>query len=385
MNALDLLSLLCAALLLHAYASYGWLLERLVRLQSASPAPRPLDASPDVKLTVLLAVHNEEAMIEARLLDLLDADIDRDRLQILVCSDGSDDATETLARSLAVRHPSIEVVVSPQRVGKTAVQNLGLTRAVGNVLVFTDADTRFHRQCLQNLIAPFSDPKVGGTTGALRFAPVPGSAISTNQSRYWARELDVRAAESRLGWLCVATGACMAIRRELYRPPLPEHGDDCVLPLDVVLAGKRFIHVDEAVAWDHMPPDVAGEFRARVRMTCRNWRGTLSRGRLLNPVRYPGYSFALVSHKLLKWLTPLLLGTLLAIACVRASQNGLQAALLVVMLLGLGGAAIGELARQLGRSLPIVRTLHTFALLNLGFAVGGLNALAGRAISRYGK
>ncbi len=387
-NLFDWLFLLCCALLLHAYWGYSWLIHKVAGLvgnrDTATAETRELPS-----VTVMLTVHNEEKTVGARIQNLLASEFDLSRLQILVCSDGSSDRTESIVSELSIQSPMVELFASGERLGKTGTQNRGLVLARNDVLVFTDADTEFAPDCLARLIEPFADPVVGGTTGALVFRSRSDTGVHDGQQTYWGQEMRVRADESALGWLCVATGACMAIRRELYCPPSPAHGEDCVLPLDVVLAGYRMVHVSGAVAYDDLQDDARAEYRSRVRMTERNWTGTLSRRTLLNPLRYPAQCFSLISHKLLKWMSPWLLILMLLSAVANVGDSVFYRGVLVVAGLGIAAAGAGALAeRQRGSvwfRIPLIKTLYGFALANVGFAVGGIRALMGVRTTAYSK
>src|SRR5256885_296361 len=107
-----------------------------------------------------------------------------------------------------------------------------------------------------------------------------------------------------VGILATASGSAFAIRRGLFQPIPPQFGDDCTIPLDVRLQGFKAIQDAQAIVFDEMPHSIAGELRTRIRMTARNWSGILSRPALLNPFRFPGTAWGLVSHKFLRWLTP---------------------------------------------------------------------------------
>ena len=175
---------------------------------------------------------------------------------------------------------------------------------MGPVVIFTDAGSRFEPDFIRRIVAVFSDPSVGAADGHLLFTSDNDNQIAQSQGFYWRYELSLREAESRLGILAVASGACLAVRKQVFRRMDLSIGEDCIVPLDVVTQGLRVVHVPEAIAYDAMENDPEREFRTRVRMTLRNWQGTWSRPQLLNPYKYPGYAFALWSHKLFRWLSP---------------------------------------------------------------------------------
>lgn len=373
--------LFCSSLLLlvYVYQGYLWLLRLLFVKQRAEPQGYTKLALPSV--TLLLTVYNEEKHIEAKLLNMLALDYPSKKLQILVASDGSTDQTEALVT--AFDEPRICLFRPAKPIGKTDTQNKAIASAEGEILVFTDAETLFEPGFLKHLVIPYCDPQVGGVGGHLLFRHVSDCGISQNQGFYWAYELKLRLLESRLGLLAVASGACMSIRRKLFQPMISAYGEDCIVPLSIVDQGYRYVQNPEAVATDRMASTEQGEFRTRVRMTLRNWQGTWSYPRLLNPLRHPGYAFALWSHKLLRWSSPFLLLALTFSAVVLAFHWPLFALVCYGLLSFYAMALLGWWAERAGFHLPLAHTAYSFVLANLGFLVGVCRALGGHRVTRY--
>ncbi len=296
-------SILLATTVIFLYTWGGYAL--LLWLARHMFSTRPKSGSFAPVVSMIVAVHNEESEIAAKLEDCLRLEYPRDRLEILVASDGSTDRTEAIVEEFASRERRISLLRC-QRSGKSGAQNLAVQHARGEVLVFTDAGTRTRPNVLQALVSNFSDSRVGMATGVVYFGH-PGEAVLKGQGFYWSYEFFLRQAESDIGILATATGTSLAMRRELFRPMASCYGDDCILPLDVRLQGYRVVQEPAAVVYDTMPHTVESELRSRVRMTARNWTGTLSRPALLNPFRFPLTALGLFSHKLLRWLTPVLL------------------------------------------------------------------------------
>ncbi|MGE5477531.1 MAG: glycosyltransferase [Bacteroidales bacterium] len=377
-----------ALALLHVYGGYEMLLRLAVRLCRPTSGMQPAPEQERPTVSVLLTVHNEQDNVVPRLENLLQQDYPADRLEIVVASDASDDDTEALAAAFAQAHPGsvIRVLAVAARGGKSAAQNHALPELSGEVVVLTDAATRFAPDFLSHMTAPFADPAVGCVSGQVVFAQ-EGSAVSQGQQRYWRSEMTLRACESQLGILAVASGQAMAFRRRLFRP-LPLHvGDDCIIPLDVAAAGARVVHQPAALAYDVNETRTARELRARARMTARNWVGTWRHPRLLSPVGHPGYCLALWSHKLMRWLSPVFL-VLLALASLLLVPRPFYSlcALLGVLLLvlaGLGFAAERGHGPQRGAWRILPRFAFAFVVAQLGFLWGLWIAARGRRILAY--
>lgn len=331
-------------------------------------------------VTVLLTVFNEERKILNRLDNLLDTDYPLERLQILVASDGSRDRTHEIVEDLALRYP-ITLFVSESRLGKTGTQNQAIKFCMGDFVIFTDADTEFSRKTIYELVAPFSSSDVGATTGHVVFRNA-GNKISEAQTTYWDYELVLRSLESRLGILAVMAGPCMAVRKSVLQP-MPEFvGEDCVVPLQVAIQGYQVIHCHNAVAFDMMDSNPSREFKTRVRMTLRNWMGTLHYRQLLNPVKYPGYAFSLYFHKIFRWLSPVFL-IVATITTLFLATEHLYALFSACFILLYVFAILGWILEGQGRKLPIVSTVFAFILANCGFMVGLIRFLKGQKIIAY--
>lgn len=371
---------LSAALLVYVYWGYGALLGLLVAVRRTSSPVRSgfVDAAwPSV--AVLLTVHNEERQIERRLENLLAQDYPPGRLDIVVASDGSIDRTEAIVEAYGRSGP-VRLVRSP-RLGKSAAQNEAMRSIDADIVVLTDAEARFDPGCVRALAAAFADPATGCATAELHHIDSAG-AIGRSQGLYWTYELKLRALESRLGILGVASGAAMAFRRELFRDLPTFAGDDCIIPLEVVRRGQFTVHCPKALAWDRAHDEQAAELRARIRMTMRNWTGTWLFPELLDPRRHVGYAFALWSHKLLRWLCPIALLAMTSAAAIMAFDGtGRLAAVAFALALILG--VVGWGAAAAGRSLPVAGQIYSFLLANLGFLIGIGRALRGERLAAY--
>lgn len=366
-------------LLYHVYHGYLLILRLLVWAINKAPANPPEAPLPSV--TLLLTVHNEEERVGGSLDNFLALDYAPDRLEILVASDGSTDRTDEIVCPYAARGPIR--LVSFDRVGKSAAQNQAIWQARGEIIAFTDADCILESNYLRELVRPFADEQVGCVAGHVRIADGGGS-VGRGQGYYWDYELKLRELESRLGILAVASGAAMAVRRSAFVTLPPDVGEDCIVPLDTVLQGLKVVHTTAALATDSMASDPAEEFRARVRMTMRNWTGTWRRAALLNPIRYPGYAFALWSHKLLRWLSPILV-LVVSVSSLGFINNPFLWPLPLLTFVFFALAGLGWIDQIAGIGLPIVGTVYSFCLANLGFLIGVAKALAGRSIVSYNK
>lgn len=379
MTAAYWILLISLAIVLYVWIGYPLLVTVLALLFARKRTS--LKPSVDPFISVIVPVHDEELTIASKLGDCLELLYPQEKLEIIVASDGSTDRTEEVVRRFIARDPRICWLHSDHRVGKSGIQNLAAGRARGALLFFTDANTSMPPGTLRALIDPMSDPRVGLVTATVHFG-LPEDAVEKGQGFYWRYELLLRSAESSLGILATGSGQGLLIRRELFRPLPTCYGDDCIMPLDVRLQGYRVLQDQGATVFDAMPHSIEGELRTRIRMTARNWTGTLSRPSLLNPLRFPLTALGLVSHKLLRWLTPLFLALIL----LCNTRLAIEGRVITLWFLQFGFylcACVGWFLTRKQRPAWFFGYAFSFCLANLGFFLGMLKALRSQRIVAY--
>jgi cellulose synthase/poly-beta-1,6-N-acetylglucosamine synthase-like glycosyltransferase len=281
-----------AALIVWTQAAYAPALALLRRLRGAPPTAPGADVTPSV--TLIIAAYREEAVIaekvaNARALDYPD-------LEVIVAVDGGDPGTVTRAQGA-------DLVLELPRGGKYVSQDAAVQRARGEILAFSDANAMWAPDALRTLVRPFADPGVGYACGQVGFVNEAG----TNQEGlYWRYEMFLRAQESALASVTGGNGAIYAVRRSAYDRVDPTMGHDLAMPFQMVKAGFRAVYVPEARASEKMVPSIEGEWARKRRMMSYGWPIVL-RGGLLSPRGYsPLYALMIVSHRLLRYGTPLL-------------------------------------------------------------------------------
>jgi len=320
-----------------AYAGVLALLARVfARSSRAARAAAPDGAPPS--LSLIVAAHDEEPVIAAKVRNVLALDYPRERLQLIVACDGCSDATARLARE-----EGADVVLELARGGKVRAQDAAVAVARGEIVAFSDANALWAPGAARALVEAFADPRVGYACGQVRFLAAGGADGPANQEgTYWRYELAVRALESRLSSITAGNGAIYATRRDTYIVVDPVMGHDLSLPFNIVKRGSRAVYVQGALATERMVPTLAGEFARKRRMMSHTWPIVL-RGGMLSPRGYPpGYALMILSHRLLRYSTPALHVVALAanIALVAAGAGAvyvltlaLQLALLLAALL----------------------------------------------------
>ena len=344
-----------------------------IRLRPTEPAPA---------LTVAIAVHGEAAQIVDRIADIFAQDRSGAQLrEVLIGSDGSTDGTDSLVRELARTEPRLRLLALP-RGGQTATQSALFEAATGDVVVLSDAETRFAPGCLAALAEPFRDPRVGCATGRLEWRDEGATATSANEGLYWHYERIVREMESRAGLLTAVTGALLAVRRSARRPVPPTASMDHLLPLYVREQGGIVVYVPAALATDRPISGLREQFRNRTRTATRGIRANLSMVWRLAPWRAPKAAVAIWSHKLLRWGTPWFVAAAgLAGLVLGAGASAMYLVVPIAILVGAVAAAGAHLLIGTGRRPPRVAAFaRSFAVVCAAFAVGWVNVLRGRQI-----
>lgn len=368
-----------AALLAYHYVLYPALVIGCARLARRHSAPPPTQWP---RVSFVIAAYNEEHAIADKLRNTLALDYPKDRFEIIVVSDGSDDATEAIVRSFAPQ--GVDSLHEPQRRGKTAALNRAVKHANGDIVVFSDANNEFAPDAIKKLVRHFGDPRVGGVCGAKRIKPAAERQSSVGDGLYWRYESAVKFAESILGTITNADGEIFAVRRDLYRP-VPEHiiNDDAQITLDLVGQGYRVRYEPEAHSYEFASIHIRDDFHVKVRMVAGGFQTLVENAAALFPLR-SWFAWAFFSHKTLRWLAPLFLILVLATSAALSAEPLYLAALAAQ--LGFYGLALAGYWR-IGRA-PMNAMTYVpfyFTTMNLAALCGLLRFLLRRQTVQWRK
>ena len=220
-------AILCLVCLVYVYVGYpalcviaGSLRRRVVR--SAQGTPR---------ITVLISAYNEAHCIEATVRNKLEQDYPQDLLDVIVVSDESDDGTDQVVGALVDEFPGrVTLIRQEPRAGKTSALNLASTRAAGEILVFSDANSLYGSGALLSLVEPFADPDVGYVTGRMVYRAPDGSLTGEGCSAYMAYENKLRVLATDCVPAVGVAGSTDAARPAHPVGSRPRHQPSSVLP-----------------------------------------------------------------------------------------------------------------------------------------------------------
>ena len=340
--------------------------------------PRPVGAAAITpRVTIVVAAYNEAAQIESTVLNKLSQDYPEELLDLMVVSDGSTDETDTILGRLAQQHPRVSFFRQRIRAGKTAALNLMVARAAGEIVVFADANSMYRRDTVRRLVAPFADPQVGYVTGQMRYVNPDGSAVGDGCSAYMRYENWLRSQETRIGSIVGVDGGVDAVRRSLYQPMRPDQLPDLVLPLAVVEQHYRVVFAPQAIQHEETLINESAEYRMRVRVALRAFWALRDKRSLLNPLRFPLFSWQLASHKLLRYLSFIPLGAAALLNWVLLPSGGIFAVLALVQCGAVLLAFLELRGPQRLRGFGLARYCYYFLLLNWASAVAFARFLRG--------
>lgn len=357
---------------IYVYAGYPLALSLLARLfpQRLSSGESFLPST-----TLLISAFNEELVIAEKIQNALASDYPADRLEIMVISDCSDDATDKIVRSYSSRN--VRLVRQAERLGKTAGLNLGVSEAKGEYLVFSDANAMYQEDALRQLLKHFGDPQVGYVVGNARYVAKTGQAASAeSEGMYWKLETWLKKKESQFGSVVGGDGAIYAIRRELYSSLRPTDINDLLNPLQIITRNYRGLYEPAAICYEEAGDSFAKEFRRKVRIISRSLNAVRRAPRVLLPWTQPRHWFALISHKVLRWLAPLFL-ILALIANLFFWHLATYKALSILQMAFYFLAAIGWLLGARRQVSKIFYLPYYFCLMNLASLLGLIKFLSG--------
>ncbi len=298
-----LLFWISAGFAVYVYIGYPillWLLQAVLR---SSPRQPPVEPS----VSLLVAAYNEAAVIADKIRNSLALDYPADKLEIVVASDGSKDATAGIVRSFSESESNgrVRLLNFEENRGKMAVLNDAVRELRGEIVAFSDASSMLAADSLRVLVQSFNDSRVGAASGVYRLLKKDQAQLGSQEDLYWKYETFLKVQEAKLGAFTGAHGSLYAIRRALY--PFPSQNtinDDFTIPMRILESGYRVAYEPAAVAYEEAH-EMEG-FSRRVRITAGNIEQLREIKSLIWPPR-PFVLFCLLSHKAGRLLVPVIM------------------------------------------------------------------------------
>lgn len=369
MITLQIIFWICLFLVSYTYILFPSILSLLARNRSLEARSFSEEELP--LISVLIAAHNEEKMIGAKIDSVLAADYPPDKMEILVGSDASTDQTNTILKQRELTVSTLQLFLYVERQGKPRIINQLVQKARGEILVISDANVLLESDTLRELIRYFKEEHIGLVDSRLISTGIRKDGISRQEKFYTSREVSIKHRESIL-WesMMGPFGGCYAIRKTFYRA-VPDHFlvDDFYISMSVFEQGGACISNIHAKVSEDVSNNPREEFRRKKRISAGNYQN-LFRFRCLLFRGSKGVGFSFFSHKLLRWMVPFLVLASLAISIILGMKSNFYLVLALLHLLVLFIPLIGHILRKIGiQSIPL-RFISHFVLMNMALLAG---------------
>ena len=367
---------ICAFLVFYTYLGYGmllWLLVRLKRIVSGKAERKalPADDAELPEVTFMVCAYNEQDVVDMKMKDIHQLDYPKDKLHITWVTDGSSDNTNERLKA----YPDVNIIFSPERKGKTAALNHGLSLIKSEITVMTDANTMVNTGAIREIVRLMQDPKVACVAGEKRvMARHEGQAAAEGEGLYWKYESALKRMDSELYSAMGAAGELNAIRTTLYEP-MPENAllDDFVMSMRMVDKGYKIAYTSDAYAKEYGSADLQEESKRKRRIAAGGLQSCWWLRKMMNPFRKPVVAFQFVSHRVLRWsITPFALMALipLNVALVMMKAGTIYTASWILQIVFYLTALCGYLLENKGHRSKLLYVPYYFLFMNMNVFAG---------------
>lgn len=370
---LVLLVLLLLLLVIYTYLGYPYIIYTMARKEAPLPATGrspSFDPAFHPHVTIVFAAYNEEAVMNDKLINHMHLDYPTDKLEVLVATDLCSDNTNRIVREMQKSYSNIVLVEGTERKGKCATINNAISKANGEILVFTDANTMFDSQAIKELVKYFHDPQTGLVCGELELESPNDNIGGKGESLYWKYETAIKRWSGKLGSIVGATGGIYAIRRAAFEP-FPVNKlimDDFWLAMRIRLKGYKAYYAETAIAREKTSFSIQEEWNRKVRIGHANYNVIPMLMEALDFMKHRWLAFQYFSYKILRWFVPHMAILLLFLTIVGAGRSKFCSVLLFLQL-------VFYLLSLLGKKLKIFYPLTYFLVMNSALLVGFIRFL----------
>mgnify|MGYP002856991378 FL=1 len=353
----------------YTYIGYGMLLYAIIRLKRLIKGKPQLPAMPSDEelptMTLMICAYNEQDIVAEKMENTRALDYPKDKFRVMWVTDGSTDQTNELLKA----YPEVDVVFSPERLGKTAALKHGLRELTTELVAFTDANTMINREALREIARRFQDPTVGCVSGEKRVAARHGEMAAEGEGLYWRYESTLKKWDSELYSTMGAAGELYAVRPTLCREvPNTALLDDFMMSMLIVDEGHRIAYTPEAYALEYGSANIFEESKRKRRIAAGGLQSIWWLRPMLNPLRQPLVAFQYISHRVLRWsVTPVAMAILLLVNIVLVALHAgmLYTVMLILQTLFYQAAFLGWLLSRQGHKNKLLYTAYYFIFMNI--------------------
>jgi len=329
-------------------------------------------------VSIIMSVYNEDIVIKEKLILLAGLEYPEDKLEILIGSDNSDDDTDIILEEFRATHDNFNIVIFNSRRGKPAVINELANRAMGEILVITDADVMVQPGSLKNMVAEFSDPATGLVDSVITGSFSEKKGISLQERTYLNMETRLKQAEGRVGGIMMGpSGGFYAVRRSLFTP-VPENFlvDDFFIAFNILVKGFRAKVAECAYAREVINDDLRIVFRRKVRISAGNFQNLAYFAQnILKPWKREYFPF--IFHKVIRWTGPFIYLLMFACNCLLAGSSFFYLLLFLLQLIFLLLPPLDIMLKRFSINLVPLRFITHFFLMNIALLAGFRHYLRG--------
>ena len=361
---------LVLSLIIYTYFIYPLILLTLSKMKSKPKKNKgflPL-------VSMVISAHNEESVIDTKIRNCMELDYPKDKLEVMIGSDGSTDKTERIIENYSAQ--GIRLFKFRRRVGKVNILNNIIPQARGEIIVFSDANTIYSSSAIKELVKHFINPRVGCVCGKLILQKEKGSFERELEGIYWKYESFLKRLEGQMGFLLGANGGIYAIRKELFEPiPSNTIVEDFVISIKILERGSKVMYEPEAIAFEETSRSISEERIRKTRIGAGDYQALLLTLPMLNIFKgFP--SFAYWSHKVIRWLVPFLLISLLILNILLIKERFYQYLFILQSIFYIGGL-IGYLFSKNGFQFRLFYLLYYFIAMHWSLLIGFLKFMMG--------
>ena len=370
MTTLKILFWICLVICIYTYVGYGVLLYLLVLLKRmVKGKPKQMELPEDSQLpdvAFMVCAYNEQDVVEMKMQNIHELDYPKDKLHVVWVTDGSSDNTNEYLKA----YPEVEVIYSPERRGKTAALNHGLSMVTSDITVMTDANTMVNREAIREIVRCMQDPKVACVAGEKRvMSRHEGEIAAEGEGLYWKYESALKRLDSELYSAMGAAGELNAIRTHLYeRMPETALLDDFVMSMRMVEQGYKIAYTSEAYAMEYGSANLEEESKRKRRIAAGGLQSSWWLRSMMNPFKNFMVAFQFVSHRVLRWsITPIALMALipLNVALVMMKAGTVYTIIWILQILFYLTAFSGYLLEQHGHKNKLLYVPYYFLFMNI--------------------
>lgn len=370
MTTLKILFWICLIICIYTYVGYGVLLYLLVLLKRmVKGKPKQMELPEDSQLpdvTFMVCAYNEQDVVEMKMQNIHELDYPKEKLHVIWVTDGSSDNTNEYLKA----YPEVEVIYSPERRGKTAALNHGLSMVTSDITVMTDANTMVNREAIREIVRCMQDPKVACVAGEKRvMSRHEGEIAAEGEGLYWKYESALKRLDSELYSAMGAAGELNAIRTHLYeRMSETALLDDFVMSMRMVEQGYKIAYTSEAYAMEYGSANLEEESKRKRRIAAGGLQSSWWLRSMMNPFKNFMVAFQFVSHRVLRWsITPIALMALipLNVALVMMKAGTVYTIIWILQILFYLTAFSGYLLEQHGHKNKLLYVPYYFLFMNI--------------------